>query len=176
MERTPEAYTRGILAAVLEPWIDGLSKVGAAYVSNGDLRARLSDPAVEPETKAGLLEGLLPDGSPQELRNFLHILAANNDLGFVDDILTQLTRVVREEAGGPQKAVITSAVELDEDEKEKIRARLIERFGANLEFIFAVDPEILGGLVVQVGDKLIDDSVRGRIDALRQQLGVRTRS
>jgi F0F1-type ATP synthase delta subunit len=49
----------------------------------------------------------------------------------------------------------------------------VARFGPNLEFQFRVDPEILGGVVIRVGDKLIDDSVRGRIEALRQSLGVR---
>ena len=172
MERTPEAYTRGILAAVLEPWVDGLRAVSAAYLAKKDLREKLDSPTEEISTKLSLLDGILPNDAPAALRNFLGVLLSNNDFHLIDDIVQSLDHVMREEAGGPQQATIISAVPLSEDESEKIEARLVERFGSNLEFTFLVDPEILGGLIVQVGDKLIDDSVRGRLSALRQKLGV----
>ena len=172
MERTPEAYTRGILAATLEPWIESLSAVATAYQSDRKLRTQLESPALEPAEKAALLSNLLPNGTPVEVKNFLNVLLVNNDLGFLDEILVSLRRVMLEEAGGPQPAIVTSAIELDEEEQEAISARLIQQFGANLEISFVVDPEILGGIIVQVGDKMIDDSVRGRLEALRQSLGV----
>jgi len=172
MERTPEAYTRGILAVALEPWMDGLSAVNAAYVTRKDLRDKLADPTLEVTTKLSLLDSVLPDNAPAQLRNFLGVLLTNNDIGLIDEIVQALGRVLSEEAGGPVKAVITSAVELTEEEREEIEKKLIESFGPNLEFIYQVDADILGGLVVQVGDKLIDDSVRSRLNALRQKLGV----
>ncbi|MCP4166716.1 MAG: ATP synthase F1 subunit delta [Chloroflexi bacterium] len=173
MERTPEAYTRGILAAVLDPWIDGLHKVSVSYQTDKKLRAQLEDPSVEPGAKAVLVDSLLPTGSPPELSNLLNLLLANSNFGFVDEILNGLSGVVREEAGGPLQAIIISAIELGDDERARVEARLISQFGSNLDFKFRVESDILGGLIVQVGDKLIDDSVRGRIDALRSTLGVR---
>ncbi len=174
MERTPEAYTRGILAATLEPWIDGLEIVNAALQTDAGLRSQVEDPGLEPATKAALLAGLFPEGSSSEIGNFINVLLTHNDLGYLDEILVLLSTVIREEAGGPQRALITSAVPLTEDEQERLRTRLIQQFGSNLQFIFQVDPEILGGLIVQVGDKLIDDSVRSRLGALSQTLGVRS--
>lgn len=173
MERTPEEYTRGILAAVLEPWIESLAIVEMAYQSDRKLRAQLESPSLEPAEKAVLVSSLLPQDTPAEVSNFLNILLANNDLGFLDEILVSLRRVMLEEAGGPQQAIVTSAFELSAEEQEAISARLVQQFGANLEITFVVNPEILGGIIVQVGDKMIDDSVRGRLDALRQSLGVR---
>ena len=172
MERTPEAYTRGILAAVLEPWVEGLGAVNSALATNNALREKLDNPTIEVTTKLSLLDGVLPDDAPAELRNFLGVLFTNNDFGLVDDILQALSRVMSEEAGGPLSAVVTSAVPLSDEERAKIEAALMKRFGANLEFTYQVDAEILGGLIVQVGDKLIDDSVRGRLNALRQKIGV----
>lgn len=172
MERTPEAYTKAILAAVLEPWIDGLAQVARAYETDAKLRAQLDDASIEPAAKMALLANVTPDNATPELRNFLNVLIAHNDFGLIDDVLVYLTRTVREETGGPQQAIVTSAIPLSETDQARIRERLIERFGANLEFLFQVDPEILGGLIVRVGDKLIDDSVRGRIVALRNALGV----
>ncbi len=173
MERTPEAYTRGILAAVLEPWVDGLSKVGVALRDDGKLQARLDDPALDPAAKLSLLVNLAPTGAPAELRNFLSALLTNNDLRLLGDIQSTLARVISEEAVGPQAAYVTSAIPLASDEQEQMRARLSRQFGPNLEYHFQVNPEILGGVIVRVGDKLIDDSVRGRIEALRHSLGVR---
>ena len=172
MERTPEAYTRGILAVALEPWMEGLSAVNAAYATRKDLREKLDDPTIEVTAKLSLLDSVLPDGAPATLRNFLGVLLTNNDFGLIDEIVQALGRVMSEEAGGPVKALITSAVELTEEERAEIEKKLIESFGSNLEFVNQVDPDILGGLIVQVGDKLIDDSVRGRLNALRQKIGV----
>ncbi len=170
MERTPEAYTRGILAATLEPWFDGLEKVNAALQTDAKLRSQVEDPGLAPAAKADLLADLFPSS---EIGNFINVLIANNDLGYLDEILASLSTVIREEAGGPQRALITSAVPLTHDEQERLRTRLIQQFGSNLQFVFQIDPEILGGLIVQVGDKLIDDSVRSRLGALSQSLGVR---
>ena len=138
------------------------------------MRAQIDDASIEPAAKAALIERILPDNVSPELRNFLNVLLAHNDFGLIDDILVSLTRTVREETGGPQQAIVTSAIPLSEADQARIRERLIAQFGANLEFSFQVDPEVLGGLVVRVGDKLIDDSVRGRIVALRNALGVQT--
>ncbi len=172
MERTPEAYTRGILAVALDPWLEGLNAVHVAYATDAKLRGAIDNPTIEIKDKLALLDRVLPKGAPAELRNFLGVLLSNNDFGLIDEIVQALGRLLTEEAAGPQKAVITTAVPLTEEEREKLQARLVERFGANLEFFFQVDPEILGGVIVQVGDKLIDDSVRGRLHALRQKLGV----
>ncbi len=172
MERTPEAYTRGILAVALEPWMEGLSAVNEAYATRKDLREKLDDPTIEVTAKLSLLDSVLLDEAPATLRNFLGVLLTNNDFGFIDEIVLALGRVMSEEAGGPLKAVITSAVDLTAEEKAEIEKKLIESFGVNLEFSYQVDPDILGGLIVQVGDKLIDGSVRGRMNALRQKIGV----
>jgi F-type H+-transporting ATPase subunit delta len=172
MERTPEAYTRSILAIALDPWMAGLTAVKTAYETDAKLRGKLDNPTLEIQEKLALLEGVLPEGSPAELRKFLGVLLTHNDFGLIDEIVEALARVLSAEAAGPQKAVITTAVALTDAEREQLEKRLVERFGSNLEFVYQVDPDILGGIIVQVGDKLIDDSVRGRLQALRQKLGV----
>jgi F0F1-type ATP synthase delta subunit len=70
---------------------------------------------------------------------------------------------------------VTAAIELTPAERSAIEERLVEQFGAGLEFTFKVDPAILGGLVIRVGDKLLDNSVASRMAALRQSLGVASR-
>ena len=69
-------------------------------------------------------------------------------------------------------AEITSAVELSSEERAGIEQRLQDQFGAGLEYKYHVSSSILGGLVIRVGDKLLDDSVASRLAALRQSLGI----
>jgi F-type H+-transporting ATPase subunit delta len=65
-------------------------------------------------------------------------------------------------------------MELSEADKEQFRQKLRDKYGENLEFVFNVNPDILGGAVVQIGDKVIDGSVAARLQALSNTLGVRT--
>jgi ATP synthase F1 delta subunit len=70
----------------------------------------------------------------------------------------------------PIKAEITSAVELSADEQEQIRRSLAKQYGEGLVFAFEVDPSLLGGLRVRVGDRLMDNSVASRLSKLRESI------
>jgi ATP synthase F1 delta subunit len=70
----------------------------------------------------------------------------------------------------PIKAEIVSAAALSEPEQEQLRRQLSEQFGEGLVFSFRVDPSLLGGLRVRVGDRLIDTSIASRLNALRESL------
>lgn len=68
------------------------------------------------------------------------------------------------------KAVVTSALPLTDDEKAVIKKEIAARLGEDVEVDFAVDPNILGGIVIRVGDKVLDGSVAGKLEGLRQSL------
>jgi ATP synthase F1 delta subunit len=70
----------------------------------------------------------------------------------------------------PVKAEITSAVELSADDQEQIRQSLVKQYGDGLVFTFQVDPTLLGGLRVRVGDRLMDNSVASRLTKLRESI------
>jgi F-type H+-transporting ATPase subunit b len=69
-----------------------------------------------------------------------------------------------------QSAEVISALPLTDDEKQTVRQDLLGRLGSSAEVAFQVDPAILGGLVVRVGDRVLDGSVAGQLDAMRQSL------
>ena len=73
-------------------------------------------------------------------------------------------------AGSGHKATVTSALPLTGDEQAAVKDDLAKQFAGLTEVAFDVDPGILGGLVVRLGDKVIDGSVQGKMSALRQQL------
>jgi F-type H+-transporting ATPase subunit b len=83
------------------------------------------------------------------------------------DLLTGTARL------SGQRAVVTTAVPLDEAEKQRYQAALKAQLGADAEADFAIDPSILGGVIVRVGDQVIDDSVAAKLEGMRTHLSPR---
>ena len=91
------------------------------------------------------------------------------DLDLVKDVAASLGQVLTGR-GEAVKAEVTSAADLAESEQEQLRKSLAEQYGEDLTFSFKVDPSLLGGLRVRVGDRLIDTSVASRLAAMRESL------
>jgi ATP synthase F1 delta subunit len=87
----------------------------------------------------------------------------------LEGVIADMTRL---STRGPEAQVarITSAVLLTPDEREAFRQRVHARFGSDVDLDFDVDPSILGGVVIQVGDKIIDGSVAGKLNSLHERL------
>ncbi|HJX38054.1 MAG TPA: ATP synthase F1 subunit delta [Anaerolineae bacterium] len=79
--------------------------------------------------------------------------------------------VERETTSSSLTTKVRSAVPLTPDEQAALRAKLKDRFKQPLELRFEVDPSLLGGVSVRVGDQVIDGSVKGKLDALAQRMG-----
>ncbi|MFZ2487278.1 MAG: ATP synthase F1 subunit delta [Anaerolineae bacterium] len=169
-------YANAVFEVAFGDWLKGLQNVATALDRNPNLMQTLTDASKGFEVKQTALVSLLPDDLAKPIRNFLFGMLANGDMALLPDVLSQLRRMVTPD-NGQQAAVaeITSALELTEEERHGIEQRLREQFGAGLDYKFNVDPALLGGLVVRVGDKLVDDSIASRLAALRQSLGISSR-
>jgi len=100
--------------------------------------------------------------------SLVETLRANGSEDQLDAVIEQFIELVR--GSGPREATITSAVELSHEQQDQILRQLRGKYGAALDVKFVVDPEILGGLVVRVGDQVLDESVRSRLVALQQRM------
>ena len=151
----------------IDDWLAGLDRAAGLYQ---DRRAEqfLTSPVVTPGRKIAALAELLPD-VPPTVRNFLEILARRDRLDLVPDIAAQFRRLANEHRG-IAVAQVTTAVPLDAAQRELVAARLSARFGKQVTLEERVDPSILGGVVAQIGDDVIDGSVRGRLERLRRSL------
>ncbi len=145
-------YAQAIVQAMLERWQSALVTAADA------LKSGKSD-----------VESALPKGSPAELVNVLKLMADRGDLDLVKDVAASLGQVLTGR-GEAVKAEVTSAADLAESEQEQLRKSLAEQYGEDLTFSFKVDPSLLGGLRVRVGDRLIDTSVASRLAAMRESL------
>lgn len=166
-------YATAVFSLALESWLNPLNVVHTELANNSSLVASLQDKDRSFGERQTTLDKVIPGDSSQQVRNFLYSLLKEGDIGVLGEIMAELERMVR---GGPlvQVARVTTALPLSENEKDEFRQKLTAQYGENLEFDFAIDQAILGGAIVQVGDKVIDGSVATRLAAMSNALGVKS--
>jgi F-type H+-transporting ATPase subunit delta len=165
-----QRYAHAVYQAMLEQWQSALNEVQAVLSKDQALYATLMDGNKDINERVKALEAALPKkGLPVEIKNLLLLLLQDGNLDLLPDVSAALGRVVTGQQA-PTKAEVTSAVELSEQEKDALRQSLAKQFGSDLTFSFYVDPALMGGLRVRVGDSLIDTSVASRLSALRESL------
>lgn len=130
----------------------------------------LANPAVSPERRLQVIDALDADGQlGTEGRNLGRLLVEGRVTAALPDIRAEFERL-DDEAAGRLRALATSAVPLGDQDRERLVADLSKRYGKEVRLETRVDPSILGGLVLQIGDQVIDASVQTRLQQLRRQL------
>jgi F-type H+-transporting ATPase subunit delta len=137
-----------------------------------ELRAVLRNPQLDPRAKSAAVDAIV-EGGEELVSNFLHLLVEKGRAGEVDEIAHEFERLVAAEQG--QLTVeLTTAFELSDEEALEIVGQIEQTSGRKVEATRAVDPSLIGGVVLQAGSFRLDASVRGRLNTLRRQLGART--
>jgi F-type H+-transporting ATPase subunit delta len=130
--------------------------------------AGLRDPSVPMKQRIAALSAAL-DGEPAAIRSLMVLLLETDRIALVPQIALAFGDLV-DRREGVAKARITTAVPLKEPEQRELVNRLERESGRKLRATFAVDPTLIGGAKVQIGDHLIDSSVRAKLVALGRQL------
>jgi F-type H+-transporting ATPase subunit delta len=133
-----------------------------------ELRELLRNPQIDHRAKAAALEELL-GGDEQLVRNFLLLLAEKNRAGDIEEIAREFDRLVAQ-AEGILNVELTTAVELSDEEARGVVSQIEKASGRKVEATQRVDPDLIGGIVLQAGSLRLDASVRGRLDQLRHEL------
>jgi F-type H+-transporting ATPase subunit delta len=158
-----------------DSWLNTLSEF-ARVLQMPSARTIFASPAVPTDQKLAALDRLLPNASPF-VRNFLHILAVRERLYEVPGIAEALRELINQHRG-IITAEVTTAIRLDAEMERLVAQRLAAHLNRDPDKVVIrslVDPTIIGGVVARIGDRLIDDSIRGRLDRLRQTLAGSTR-
>jgi F-type H+-transporting ATPase subunit delta len=135
------------------------------------LEAFFTSPAVTRRTRGPVLAALHGSVSPL-LGNFLGVLNQNNRLDLLRPIAAAY-RDLLDKRAGRVRVVVRSAVPLSDEQQDDLRRTLADSLHKEPVLNLTTDPDLLGGLVVQVGDTVYDTSVRSRLEALRTQLTAR---
>jgi F-type H+-transporting ATPase subunit delta len=171
-EELSRKYATAVFSQALEPWLTNLGFIRDRLAANPSLVEKLQDPGQPFAERQTALDAIIPADTGQPARNFLYTMLRDGDIGLLAEVVGELDRMTR---GGPlvEVARVTTAFALSDDEKEQFRQRLRANYGEKLEFVFSVDSTILGGAIVQIGDKVIDGSVSTRLDSMSNVLGVK---
>ncbi len=132
------------------------------------------DPALDLAVRRQVVERLLGDRVSRQVRNLVLLLVDRGRFSALPAVVAEYALLLREERG-IVAATVTSAVALDPKETAAVQARVEALTGRQVQLATAVDPALIGGLTVRVGDRLIDASVRGRLERLRDRLVVGAR-
>ena len=152
----------------LDAWLADVRQATVVVTQPDVARVVESQAIAYPERRA-VLTGLLGPRISRAALNMVLLLAVRGRLATLPAVSAELKRLVDRERG-VLVANVTSAVVLEPTELEAIAARLRGQTDATVEIAAAVDPDLIGGLTVRVGDRLIDASVRGRLERLRDSL------
>jgi F-type H+-transporting ATPase subunit delta len=164
------AFTVAGQSGNYDAWLQTLTEV-ARVLDMPSAKIIFASPLVPARQKAAALDHLVPS-APPTVRNFLHILVDRDRLYAVPDIAEALRSLINERRG-IITAEVTTAVPLDAELERVVAQRLaayLDRTPDKVTIRSHVDPAIIGGVVARVGDQVIDDSVRGRLERLRRTL------
>jgi F-type H+-transporting ATPase subunit delta len=173
MEELGQVYARSLFQVakehnVLDEIQEQLGLWADALGENKDLQTFFFSPRFSTAEKKDAVRKII-DGGDERFLNFLELLAERHRLPATFRIRREFDDLWREEHK-LLSVEVTSAIELDESLVSSIGARIEERTGRRIELTSRVDPDIIGGLVLRVGNKILDASVHGRLERLRRQL------
>jgi F-type H+-transporting ATPase subunit delta len=129
----------------------------------------VNNPAIPLADREAVLQRLLGRRLARPALNLVRLLARRGRIDILPAVAAHFGRLL-DESRGIVAATVSSAVPLDDDEEAAVRSRVEAMTGHEVRLSTEVDPDLIGGLVVRVGDQWIDASVRGRLERLRDQL------
>jgi F-type H+-transporting ATPase subunit delta len=146
---------------------DELFRLGRLLDGNDELRNALGDPHLPAAKRQQIVEDLLDGRAGKTTVGLVSLLTA---VGRVRELSEIVDRVLGLTAARGDKVVadVRSAVELDEDQRQRLAASIKAATGKDVDVVVTVDPSVLGGIVTQIGDTVIDGSVRSRLSKLRE--------
>lgn len=173
MEEIARVYARSLFevavdADKLDVVREQLGQFADALDTTPDLAVFFFSPYFSPQEKKDGLSGLL-DGPDPVVRNFLELLVEKHRMPAVFRLRREYDRLWQEE-NKLLPVQITSAVELDAATIERIGREIGEQTGRKVQLESTVDPEVLGGIVLRVGNSILDASIRTRLETLRKQV------
>ncbi len=162
------AFEIGRRDGTVEAWRRELD-LAATVLADPTVATGLDNPAVDTERRAAALANGIGSSISKPVLNLLTMMLRRGRIEDLPRVAAEFQRL-DDQLNGVTTAHATSAAPLEPSEVSALTARLEQMTGGRVELDVTVDPSLLGGFVVRVGDRLIDASVRGRLERLRTEL------
>ena len=169
-----EAYARALFEIAqaegsLERVEDELFRVARAFESNDQLRSTLTDSSLPGDRRQQVVEQLLGGKASATTVQLVSMLVTGGQVKELPAIIDSLVKRASS-VNAQQVAEVRSAIPLTDDQQKRLADVLTKATGKTLNLKVVVDPSVLGGLVAVVGDEVIDDTVRTRLDQLKTRI------
>jgi len=171
--RIARRYAAALLRAaadqqLVEQVASDLQSAHAGIAADPALAAALAHPEIPSPRKQEILQAVFSRLAPLSL-TLLALLVRRRRQAYLGDVIAEYRRLA-DEARGLARARVVSAVAMTAEQQARLRRALERRTGKQVELTREVDPAVLAGLVVNIGDEVIDASARGRLEKLRELL------
>jgi|SRR5690554_4615801 len=162
------AFEQAKANKALGAWLDALERL-AAVVSDATVKEVTGNPKLSDDQVYDFLMGVAGEGLSADQQNFVRVLVENDRLQVLPEI-RDLFVARKHEHEGVLDADISSAFPIDDETLAKLKADLEAHFKAKLNVHVRLDPELIGGVRIAVGDDVIDTSVRGKLASMAAAL------
>ena len=170
-------YAKALFSLGSEGGMDQMERYGQSIhalsevvESNKSLRELLASPVITSDEKKKVTLSLLKKvGGGDMEKRFCELLADRSRLSLLSAIAFDY-KAMLDHAKGISQGRVTTAIELEKSRKSTIVSQLEKQTGRKLELVFSVDPSILGGIILNVGDTVCDASLRAQLDNLRESI------
>ena len=154
----------------LDDFAQEVKSVQTALAQNPEFSKLMNHPKVGKDEKLQVVKEVFDTRADKELVGFLRLIVEKDRYNEIDEILSYfIARVKEEKQIGV--AYVTSAVKLSEIQKKLVEDKLIETTSyKEMEMNFSVDESLIGGLVIRIGDKVVDSSIKSKLSELTKQL------
>ena len=143
--------------------------VGGALQSLKTTAAKLAGAQGDSAALEQQLTAALPADAPREVRNFLLAMANEGALDRLPSVVQAFEQYGQSDAR-PVSGEVISAIELSDQQRATIANDLRGRYGERLDLRFSVDPSLIGGLIIRIGDQVLDNSLRARLSAIQRNM------
>ena len=172
------------LATIARPYAEALFKASsngslaglanevqalAAVAGNAQLRQYADNPKVTSDQTFDLVTSVVKTPLSEPTKNLLRTMIDNGRLAALPDVAAQFQTLVNQRSG-VSDATVYSAYPIDANQLDDVVASLEKRFGRKLNASVVVDPELIGGVRVVVGDEVLDTSVKARLEQMKVAL------
>jgi F-type H+-transporting ATPase subunit delta len=173
--RISKKYAKAMFEAIapteLDSMRESLNSLSNAWTSTPELKMAVLNPTLKVEQKATLAREISDSikSGDKELNNLIALLIENKRASLIPEIAIHFSAIV-DEFKAALSVEITSAFEVSGAEKTQYEEKIRKDLGSLVKIDWKLDPEILGGMLIKSGDKLIDSSVKGSLEKMASQL------
>lgn len=153
----------------LDEFKEELSSVSNVLESEAQLKTIFEHPKLSKDEKKDILNSLFKGKVKDEIINLLYVIVDKGRERYIKDIKKEYITLANEKQGIVEGRAIT-AIELEENKLKELEEKLSKRFNKTIKLTNEIDKDILGGVLVKIGDKVIDSSVKGQIEKITKEL------